>query len=93
MPSLIQVRIDDDLKKEAENLFSDLGLDTPSAIRLFLRQSVAHNCIPFPITRPEDPFYSAANQEHIQRSIKHLESGKAKMITKTMDELKDMADE
>jgi addiction module RelB/DinJ family antitoxin len=48
---LIQVRIDEQLKTEAENLFTDLGLDTPSAIRLFLKQAVAYNGIPFTITR------------------------------------------
>jgi DNA-damage-inducible protein J len=48
---LIQIRIDEQLKTDAENLFTDLGLDTPSAIRLFLKQAVAQNGIPFAITR------------------------------------------
>jgi DNA-damage-inducible protein J len=49
--SLIQVRVDAELKKQAEELFADLGLDSPSAIRLFLKQAVAKNGIPFPLTR------------------------------------------
>jgi DNA-damage-inducible protein J len=48
---LIQVPIDEQLKTDAESLFADLGLDTPSAIRLFLKQAVAQNGIPFAITR------------------------------------------
>jgi addiction module RelB/DinJ family antitoxin len=52
---LIQVRIDEQLKTDAESLFADLGLDTPSAIRLFLKQAVAQNGIPFAITRQPPP--------------------------------------
>lgn len=31
----LQVRIDDTLKKQADALFSSLGLDTTTAIRIF----------------------------------------------------------
>ena len=51
--SLIQVRVETELKRQAEELFADLGIDAPSAIRLFLKQAVAKNSIPFPITRTE----------------------------------------
>lgn len=33
--TLIQVRVEDTLKKDADALFSDLGLDTSTAIRIF----------------------------------------------------------
>ncbi|MDR2819532.1 MAG: hypothetical protein LBB60_03260 [Desulfovibrio sp.] len=32
----IQVRVESSLKSDAEQLFSDIGLDMPTAIRLFL---------------------------------------------------------
>jgi DNA-damage-inducible protein J len=51
--SLIQVRVETELKRQAEELFADLGLDTPSAIRLFLKQAIAKDSIPFPITRAD----------------------------------------
>lgn len=35
MPSTIQIRVDDDLKKKSDRLFKDLGTDTTSAIRIF----------------------------------------------------------
>ena len=47
--SLIQVRVDDDLKKKADGLFSELGFDTPTAIRIFLRQALRHNGWPFEV--------------------------------------------
>ena len=43
----IQVRVDDKLKAQADALFADIGLDTSSAIRVFLKQSVNRGGIPF----------------------------------------------
>jgi DNA-damage-inducible protein J len=45
--SLLQVRIDTELKQETEKLFAEIGLDTPSAVRLFFKQSVMRKAIPF----------------------------------------------
>lgn len=47
----IQIRVDDNLKREADALFSDIGLDTPTAIRAFLTQSILHQGLPFALTR------------------------------------------
>ena len=43
----IQVRVDDELKAQADALFNVIGLDTPTAIRAFLKQSVLHRGLPF----------------------------------------------
>lgn len=45
----INIRIDDNLKKEAETLFNDLGLNMTTAIGLFLKQCVLCQGIPFDI--------------------------------------------
>lgn len=47
--SLIQVRVDENLKKEADDLFIDLGLDTPTAIRIFLKQAIKQRGLPFEV--------------------------------------------
>jgi DNA-damage-inducible protein J len=47
--SLLQVRLDTELKSNAERLFNEIGLDMPSAIRLFLKQSLVKGGVPFPI--------------------------------------------
>ena len=73
--SLIQVRVDDALKKDAEALFNDLGLDVPTAIRLFLKQSLIHNGLPFAIARTDD-FYNDYNLQVLKKSIQQLERGK-----------------
>ena len=48
----INVRIEASLKREAQNLFDDLGLSMSSAITMFLKQAVTYNGIPFEVKRP-----------------------------------------
>jgi DNA-damage-inducible protein J len=51
--ALIQVRVDAELKKEAEALLKDMGLDASTAVRVFFKQMIAKRGIPFPITQAE----------------------------------------
>lgn len=46
----ITFRIDAELKKQAEQLFSELGISLSTAINIFLHQSVREQKIPFDIT-------------------------------------------
>lgn len=48
----IQIRIDADLKKQATELFEELGLDISSAVNLFLHQCVLHGGLPFAVELP-----------------------------------------
>ena len=45
------VASDEDLKKQAEALFSELGLNLTTAFNIFLRQSVREQQIPFQVTK------------------------------------------
>ena len=45
--SIMQIRIDTNLKQEATAIFEELGLDLPTAIRIFLKKSVKDKGIPF----------------------------------------------
>lgn len=45
----LQIRVDDTLKQEADALFSSLGLDTSTAIRIFLNAAVENDGIPFSV--------------------------------------------
>ncbi len=45
----LQVCIDDNLKANSDTLFSSLGLDTPTAVRIFLTMAQEYNGFPFPI--------------------------------------------
>ncbi len=47
-----QIRIDAEIKKQAIDLFSNLGLDMSSAVNLFLHQCVLRGGIPFSVEMP-----------------------------------------
>ena len=47
MDQLIQVRVSEELKKEATDLFEELGIDLSTAIRMFLRTCIREGGIPF----------------------------------------------
>ncbi len=46
------IKIDQALKQESQELFESLGLSLSSAINIFLRQSVREQAIPFRIGNP-----------------------------------------
>lgn len=43
----IQIRLETNLKNQAEKVYAQLGMDLTTAIRLFLKQSVIQNGLPF----------------------------------------------
>lgn len=73
----ITIRMDENLKKQAELLFEDMGLNMTTAITMFTKAVIKQNKIPFEITA--DPFYSEENQRHLQKAISDLEAGKGKI--------------
>lgn len=50
----ISIRMDSDLKAQAEDLFSELGMNLSTAFNIFVRQSLREGGIPFEI-RMEQP--------------------------------------
>lgn len=82
MSSTIQVRVDDELKNKVDKLFKDLGMDTTSAIRMFLTQAVATNGFPFEIKRIPDNPYAAMTEdmflEKLEKSRVSVSQGKCR---------------
>lgn len=58
------ITIDADVKKQAQELFADLGLDLSTAINIYLKKALAEQGIPFEVTRevPNDETVSAMNE-------------------------------
>lgn len=54
MPKTIQVRVDDELKASADTLFTSLGMDTSTAVRIFLKAALEVGGIPFDVVRKND---------------------------------------
>lgn len=59
----INIRVDDNLKLQAQELFSSLGMDMSTAMNIFLHQAVAFRGIPFVIQQPQ---YNAETEQAIQ---------------------------
>lgn len=66
MSSTIQVRVDDELKMKADELFKDLGTDTTTAIRMFLKQALAVNGFPFEIKKPNNNPHKVLREQAIE---------------------------
>ena len=45
--ALVQIKVDTETKKDVTNIYESLGLDLPTAIRIFLKKSIAVGGLPF----------------------------------------------
>lgn len=52
--AVLQVRIDDDLKWQSNEILEEIGLDLSTAIRMFLKKVIMTRSIPFDTTINED---------------------------------------
>ena len=48
-----QIRIEEDVKKQAMELFNQLGIDMSSAVNMFLRQAIMRGGLPFSVEIPK----------------------------------------
>ena len=58
----INLRVDDDVKKNAEQVCAELGISMAAAITIYLKKLGREKRIPFEVS--VDPFYSPENMEH-----------------------------
>jgi len=79
-----QIRIDSTVKKDANELFSELGIDMSSAVNIFLRQCILRGGLPFKV---EVPKYNAETLAAMQEA-RNIMSGKIQATSyNTTDEL------
>ncbi len=45
--ALLQIRVDEELKNQANAIYNELGIDLSTAVRMFLKKSVLEGGIPF----------------------------------------------
>jgi DNA-damage-inducible protein J len=73
----LNVRVDEDLKKQASELFADLGLDMSTAINIFLRQSVMHDGLPFKVVKEVPNAETRAAMDEVKEMKAHPENYKS----------------
>lgn len=74
----LNLRIDDDVRREAEQALKEMGLTLTSAITVFLTKVGREKRMPFEIN--VDPFYSEQNMAELKRRIESVENGTSKLI-------------
>ena len=72
----ITARVDADDKVSFDTFCSKVGLNTSTAINLFVKAVLRENRIPFEITQGTDPFFSSTNIAHIKKSVQELREGR-----------------
>ena len=82
-----QVRIDKDLKKQASELFSQLGLDMSSAMNMFLRQCVMRGGIPFEVAVPQ---YKQEGIEAMEEAKRISKDPQTKRYSSFQDAMEDI---
>ena len=73
--TMVNFRMDADLKKNMESVCRDMGLTMTTAFTLFATKVSRERRIPFEITA--DPFYGESNMAHLQRVTAAIDSGTA----------------
>lgn len=74
----VNFRIDDDVKKRAEQTLAEMGLSMSAAINIFLIKVAREKRIPFEISA--DPFYSEENMKQLSKIVTEINSGRAKLV-------------
>ncbi len=54
--TVMQVRVDEELKERVAAICDGLGIDLPTAIRMFMKRTVLQNGIPFSMTLPKQDY-------------------------------------
>ncbi|MGL4483462.1 MAG: type II toxin-antitoxin system RelB/DinJ family antitoxin [Anaerovoracaceae bacterium] len=86
----MSIRIDKELKKQADELFADLGMSMSSALIAFTRQAVREQGIPFTITRAKQSTEYGVSQtkpKHVKERAENYIAKEGRMeYTKTLQE-------
>lgn len=75
----ITARVDEKDKMNFDIFCSNVGLNTSTAINLFVKAVLRENRIPFEISQSPAPFFSESNIAYVKKSVQELKAGKGKV--------------
>ena len=86
----INVRIDPETKKRAEDLFSSFGITITDAINIFLRKSIMEGGLPFDVRLPLDASRMTAEQldAALEKGYAQLQAGQCIPAKQAFDEIR-----
>lgn len=76
--TMVNFRMDEELKKSMEKVCSDMGLSMTTAFTIFAKKVSREKRIPFEISA--DPFYSESNMKYLEQVLSDIDSGRAKLV-------------
>ena len=89
----IRVRINEQLKHEANEVFESMGLTMSDAIRIFLKRVVDEKALPFALEMPRHLDASQMSKEEfdsrMERSFRYIEEGRVLPMEKVFAKLKE----
>ena len=71
----VNFRMDEQLKKNVEEICQKMGMSFTTALTIFCRKVEQERCIPFDITADQDPFYSESNVRYLKAKLGALNAG------------------
>jgi len=71
---MVHARIDPQLKKSAERIFTRMGISTTEAIRLFLKQVELHKGLPFAVSIPNEETVAAMREANEPAPLRRYRS-------------------
>ncbi|MGP1429683.1 MAG: type II toxin-antitoxin system RelB/DinJ family antitoxin [Fusobacterium sp.] len=71
--AVINIRVNDEVKKEAETIFKSLGLNMSVAMNLFLKKCINENGIPFDLKIPNKETNKILNGDIERKSYKNVD--------------------
>ncbi len=73
----ITVRVDSIDKSKFDSFCSNVGINTSTAINMFIKAVLRENRIPFEIKQTSNPFFYENNMAHVRKSVQELRDGKS----------------
>jgi len=83
--AMVNIRMDDEVKKNMEQACKELGLSMTAAFTIYAIKVGREKRIPFEVSI--DPFYSPENIAELKRRIADLENGTATLVAHELIEV------
>ena len=91
--SSIYTRVEPEIKEQAEQILSTLGIPMANAVNLFLHQVVLKKGIPFDVSIPQSPvpdYFSLTKEQfntEIEKGFEDLKSGRVTSAIQVREEM------
>jgi DNA-damage-inducible protein J len=77
----VNFRMDEQLKKNVEEICQKMGMSLTTALTVFCRKVEQERKIPFEITAEAiDPFYSESNMRYLKKKMEDYKAGRLNLV-------------